>query len=168
MKTVDIIIIGGGVVGCMTARALSRYHQHVLLIEKENDIGMGATSANSAIVHAGYDPVTGTLKAKMNVAGNAMWDTLSGELGFDFERRGDYVVAVGAEELAPLESLHPRGDTMGCRGCISSRPMRCACANLTSARRSAERCGRLPAEFVIPSWLRWRRRKMLSIMGSPC
>ena len=86
MKTVDIVIIGGGVVGRMKARALSRYKNQVLLIEKENDIGTGASSANSAIVHAGYDPVTGTLKAKMNVAGNAMWDTLSGELGFEFDK----------------------------------------------------------------------------------
>ena len=74
-------------------------------------MALGASSANSAIVHAGYDPVTGTLKAQMNVAGNAMWDTLSGELGFEFERRGDYVVAVGKEELAPLECLQDQGQT---------------------------------------------------------
>jgi glycerol-3-phosphate dehydrogenase len=116
MKTVDIIIIGGGIVGCMTARVLSRYQLQVLLIEKEDDIGTGASSANSAIVHAGYDPVTGTLKAQMNVAGNAMWDALSGELGFEFERRGDYVVAVGKEELEPLESLQEQGRRNGVPG----------------------------------------------------
>ena len=81
MKKYDVIIVGGGVVGSMTARFLSRYQLGILLIEKESDIGMGASSANSAIVHAGYDPLPGTLKAKMNVLGNAMWDTLSGELG---------------------------------------------------------------------------------------
>ena len=63
MKQYDIIIIGGGVVGCMTARALSRFNLKILLVEKESDIGMGASSANSAIVHAGHDPYPGTLKA---------------------------------------------------------------------------------------------------------
>jgi glycerol-3-phosphate dehydrogenase len=101
----DIIIIGGGVVGCMVARSLSRYQLRILLIEKEADIGMGASSANTAIVHAGYDPLPGTLKAAMNVAGNPMWDTLAGELNFPFERRGDYVVAVTLEERGRLEGL---------------------------------------------------------------
>lgn len=106
MKTdYDVIIIGGGVVGCMVARYLSRYRLDILLIEKEADIGMGATSANSAIVHAGYDPVPGSLKAVLNVQANAMWDTLAGELNFAFDRRGDYVVAIGPEEQRALDTL---------------------------------------------------------------
>lgn len=112
----DVIIIGGGVVGCMIARYLSRYQLAILLIEKEADIGMGASSANSAIVHAGYDPLPGTLKAKMNVAANPLWDALAGELNFPFERRGDYVVAVGAEELSSLEKLLTQGKMNGVPG----------------------------------------------------
>ena len=53
----DVIIIGGGVVGCMTARFLSRYQLKILLIEKEEDIGSGTSAANTALVHPGYDPV---------------------------------------------------------------------------------------------------------------
>lgn len=116
MKKYDVIIIGGGIVGCMTARFLSRYHLDILLIEKSVDVGSGASSANSAIVHAGYDPEPGSLKAKMNVVGNAMWDTLSGELSFDYDRRGDYVVAVGSEEFAHLDSLIERGRRNGVPG----------------------------------------------------
>jgi glycerol-3-phosphate dehydrogenase len=116
MKKYDVIIVGGGIVGCMTARFLSRYQLDILLIEKTSDVGTGASSANSAIVHAGYDPLPGSLKAKMNVAGNAMWDTLSGELGFDYDRRGDYVVAIGAEEFAHLDSLIERGRKNGVPG----------------------------------------------------
>ncbi len=122
----DIIIIGGGVVGTMVARFLSRYRLDILLIEKEADIGMVTSAANSAIVHAGYDPLPGTLKAKMNVAANPMWDSLSGELGFPFERRGDYVVAVGPEELPALEQLLEQGRRNGVPGMhiISADEMR--------------------------------------------
>lgn len=112
----DVIIIGGGVVGAMIARFLSRYRLDILVIEKEADIGMGASSANSAIVHAGYDPLPGTLKATMNVAANPLWDSLASELNFSFERRGDYVVAIGQEELPALERLLEQGRRNGVPG----------------------------------------------------
>jgi glycerol-3-phosphate dehydrogenase len=114
----DVIIIGAGVVGCMVARLLSRFKLDVLLIEKDSDIGMGASSANTAIVHAGYDPKPGTLKAEMNVAGNRMYDQLAGELNFPFERRGDYVVAIGAEEFVKLEGLRQQGLENGVPGMV--------------------------------------------------
>lgn len=110
MQKFDVIIIGGGVVGCMTARTLSRFDLKVLLIEKETDIGMGASSANSAIIHAGHDPVPGTLKAEMNRLANPMWDQLSEELGILFKRTGAYIVAIGDEECSCLESLLERGN----------------------------------------------------------
>lgn len=116
LKKYDFIIVGGGVVGCMVARLLSRYESSVLLIEKESDICMGATSANTAIVHAGYDPLPGSLKARMNVAGNQMWDQLSGELNFPFERRGDFVVAIGDDELPSLDTLMTQGKKNGVMG----------------------------------------------------
>lgn len=109
MQKFDVIIIGGGIVGCLTARTLSRFDLNVLLIEKETDIGMGASSANSAIVHSGHDPVPGTLKAEMNRLGNPMWDQLSEELGIPFKRTGAYIVAIGDEECGCLESLLERG-----------------------------------------------------------
>ncbi len=121
----DVIIIGGGVVGSMTARFLSRYQLKILLIEKESDVGMGASAANSAVIHAGYDPEPGTLKAELNVLGNPMWDSLSEELGFAFERRGDYVVAIGAEELPALQRLFEQGTRNGVPGLrlISAKEM---------------------------------------------
>ncbi len=113
MQSYDIIIIGAGIVGAMIARTLSRYDLDVLWIEKESDICTGATAANSAIVHGGYDAVPGSLKAETNIAGNAMWDRLAAELQFPFARTGTYVVAVGAEELAALAELKQRGDAGG-------------------------------------------------------
>ena len=114
----DYLVIGGGVVGSMIARWLSRYEGRVLLIEKEADLGMGCSSANTAIVHAGYDPLPGSLKALMNVRANPMWDQLAGELGFAFERRGDYVVAIGEEELPLVDKLMQQGVKNGVPGML--------------------------------------------------
>ena len=97
----------------MTARFLSRYKLSILLIEKETDIGSGTSAANTALVHPGYDPVSGSLKAKMNVAAVPLWPTLSAELGFSYERCGDYVIAVGADELVKLDELVERGKRNG-------------------------------------------------------
>ena len=116
MDQYDIIIIGGGVVGCMIARELSRYSPKVLLIEKASDVGCGTSAANSALIHAGYDPLPGTIKAALNVAGNRMWDSLASELDFDFTRCGDYVVAIGDEELPALDRLKSQGGQNGVSG----------------------------------------------------
>jgi glycerol-3-phosphate dehydrogenase len=109
----DIVIVGAGIVGAMVARFLSRYDLNILWIEKEADICMGASSANSAIVHGGYAVEPGTLKAEMNVKGNAMWDQLAEELHFSFERCGTYAVAVGAEERAGLYAEEARARANG-------------------------------------------------------
>ncbi len=119
MKNFDVIIIGGGVVGCMTARTLARYDLKVLLIEKNSDIGMGSSSANSAIIHSGHDPIPGTLKAEMNHLANPMWDDLSCELGIPFIRSGAYIVAID-EDCSCLDSLHERAKKNGVQAEIIS------------------------------------------------
>ncbi|MGC9347234.1 MAG: NAD(P)/FAD-dependent oxidoreductase, partial [Anaerolineae bacterium] len=109
----DVIIVGAGIVGAMVARFLSRYDLDILWLEKEADICTGATSANSAVIHGGYAATPGTLKAEMNVRGNPMWDQLSQELNFSFDRCGTYVVAIGEDELAELAEQEARGKANG-------------------------------------------------------
>ena len=109
MKQYDVVIIGAGVTGSLIARELSRYQLKVLLIEKESDVGSATSAANSALVHAGYDPPVGSLKAALNVQGNKLWEELAQQLDVDFRRTGDYVVAIGPEELPDLQQLYNRG-----------------------------------------------------------
>ncbi len=120
-KPYDVIIIGGGIVGCMTARWLSRYTLRILMIEKASDVCTGATAANSALIHAGHDAVPGTLKAQMNLRANPFWDRLSQELQFGFARTGSYILAVGPEELQRLERLLDRAHKNGVSAKIISQ-----------------------------------------------
>jgi glycerol-3-phosphate dehydrogenase len=125
-STFDIVIIGGGIVGCMIARELSRYQLQIALIEKNSDIGAETSAANSAIIHAGYDPLPGTLKAQMNVLGNPLWEPLAAQLDFTYERQGDFVVALSEDEIPTLERLHQIGIQNGVPGMeiISGEQMR--------------------------------------------
>jgi len=110
---IDYLIIGGGIVGTSLARTLSQYDVSVMLLEKENDIGNHATIANSAIVHSGHDPEEGTLKAKLCVRGNTLYNQLEQELGIPLLRTGAYVVAHNEEEEKTLETLYQRAKNNG-------------------------------------------------------
>ena len=74
MKKFDVAIIGGGVVGGLIARELARYKLNICILEAQGDVAMGATKANSDIVHAGFDAKVGSLKAKFNVLGSEMME----------------------------------------------------------------------------------------------
>ena len=117
MKTnFDVAVIGGGVIGALTARELKKYALSVVVLEAADDVAAGASKANSGIVHAGFDALPGTLKAKYNVMGNAMMEETCRELGVKFSRCGSLVVAHGAEEEAQLEALLARGHENGVGG----------------------------------------------------
>ncbi len=109
----DVIIIGAGVSGAFIARKLSRYNLDVLLLERESDVGNVTSNANSAIVHSGYDPVPGTLKAKLNVRGNQMFDDIARELDVHFNRCGSLTVATNEEQLRMLHDLENRSKENG-------------------------------------------------------
>ncbi len=101
----DVAIIGAGVVGSAIARELSRYEMRVCVIEREEDVCCGTSKANSAIIHAGFDAAPETLKAKLNVQGNAMMDELARELDIPFVRNGSLVVCTKEQDVTKLEEL---------------------------------------------------------------
>ena len=112
----DFVVIGAGVVGGLVARALTKYKLSVCVVEKASDVAMGATRANSAIVHAGYDAKEGTLKAKLNVLGSEMMEDVCRELGVKYKRNGSLVVGFDEDDAATLHSLIERGKKNGVKG----------------------------------------------------
>ena len=109
----DVIVIGGGVIGGSILRELTKYRLSVCLLEKENDVCMGQSKANSGIVHAGFDAAPGTLKAKFNVLGNKMMPAYAAELGVKYVNNGSLVVAFSEEEMKTLYTLKARGEKNG-------------------------------------------------------
>lgn len=112
----DVTVIGAGVVGGLAARTLSKYKLKLCILESENDVAMGATKANSAIVHAGFDAKAGSLKAKLNVQGSKMMEAVCGELGVKYIKNGSLVVGFNDEDRAVLCELLERGVTNGVEG----------------------------------------------------
>ncbi|MDR1692119.1 MAG: NAD(P)/FAD-dependent oxidoreductase [Oscillospiraceae bacterium] len=98
----DVLIIGGGVVGCAIARELSRYKLDILLAEKEYDVALHASSRNDGMVHPGIDLRRGSLKHTYNHLGNRMYDDLCRELGVPFNRCGQYLCFPGRRWLPAL------------------------------------------------------------------
>ena len=116
MEKFDILIAGAGVTGGMIARELSRFQLSVCLLEKENDVATGATKANSGIVHGGYDPEPGTLKAQLNASGVEMLFEAAKMLNVPHKRNGSMVCAFAEEENHIIDELYERGQINGIPG----------------------------------------------------
>ena len=112
----DVIIIGGGIIGCATAYYLSYYNLRVVLLEKENDVSCGTTKANSAIIHAGYDPKPNTLMAKHNVLGSKLTKELCEKLDIPYKQCGALVVGFTEDDLNTINQLYQRGLDNGVEG----------------------------------------------------
>lgn len=110
---VDVAIIGTGIMGSSLAYELAKYQVSIVLLDKEHDVSNGTTKANSAIVHAGYDAKEGSLMAKYNVWGNALYENLCKEVDAPYKRTGSYVLAFSEEDRKHLDMLYQRGIANG-------------------------------------------------------
>ncbi len=115
-RVYDCIIIGAGIIGTSIAHALGRYRGSVLLLERGNDVALGATRANSGIVHGGYTSKAGTLKGKLAIRGNRLYEQLATDLGFPYQLPGSVVLALTEEEVSQLEALLDNGRQNGVEG----------------------------------------------------
>jgi len=116
MPIFDVAIIGAGVVGASIARLLSSYNISTALVERRADVSFGVSKANSGIIHAGFHHNPDTLKARLEIRGNPMFDRLQAELGFPFKRVGILVAAFSVEELKTVEGLYAKGIANGVPG----------------------------------------------------
>ncbi|MBI9014915.1 MAG: NAD(P)/FAD-dependent oxidoreductase [Clostridiales bacterium] len=98
----DFVIVGGGVVGCCISRALSRYDVTVALVEKEADVSLGASKANSGIVHGGYAGKAGSLKGELCIKGNNSFESLNKELQFGYKKIGGLIIGFSQEDRTNL------------------------------------------------------------------
>jgi glycerol-3-phosphate dehydrogenase len=105
-EMLDVVIIGAGIVGAAAAYELSRYDLSVIVLERENDVAMGATKANSAVIHAGYDPSPGTLMAKLDVESVRLAEELCVKLDVPHRHCGALVLAFSDEESATVQHLY--------------------------------------------------------------
>ena len=157
-ETFDIAIVGAGITGCAIARQLARYDLSICVVEAANDIALGASKANGGLVHAGYDPAPGTVKAQVNARGCELYGTWAKELGFLFHRTGSMVLGFNDEDRAHLEqlsrtawptacpsyrSLAPSASTSWSRAPVPMQRARCGAPRLGLSTRS-----RLPS----PRW----------------
>ncbi|PKM74398.1 MAG: FAD/NAD(P)-binding oxidoreductase [Firmicutes bacterium HGW-Firmicutes-16] len=133
----DVVIIGAGVIGCAIARELSRYRLDVIVLEKEADVAEGTSKANSGIVHAGYDATPGSLKAKFNARGSAMFPNLVKELEVPYKRNGSLVVSFSEENVPRLEELLENGKQNGIEG-----------LEILHREQALEKCPRLSEKVV--------------------
>ncbi len=111
----DAVIIGAGVSGASTAWQLSRYDLKVALVERWTDVGFGVSKANSGIIHGGFHHSASSLKARLEILGNLMFEKLQYELDFPFIRNGIVVVAFSEEQMATVRKLYNQGLANGVR-----------------------------------------------------
>ena len=109
----DVAIIGCGVIGAASAYELSHYRLQTAVFEAENDVADCTTKANSAILHAGYDPEPGTRMARLNVEGSALAKEICARLDVPYRQCGSLVLALSPEELPHLQKLYENGIANG-------------------------------------------------------
>jgi glycerol-3-phosphate dehydrogenase len=116
MDQANILIIGGGVVGCAIARAVSARWEDVFLVEQNPKLGMATSSRNSGVVHSGIYYPKNSLKARHCIEGNRLTYEFCKKHKVPFRHTGKLVVAANAHEEADLEALKQKGEDNGVEG----------------------------------------------------
>jgi glycerol-3-phosphate dehydrogenase len=116
MQHFDIVIIGGGAVGCAIAYTLGKYDLRTAVLERNPDVAMGSSGKNSAVVHAGFNNRPGSLMATLCVAGNKQFECLCKTLDVPYRRTGKLVVGLTGGDMAVIDEIIDAGRENGCVG----------------------------------------------------
>lgn len=116
MDQANVVIIGGGVVGCAIARALSARWSEVFVLEALPKLGMGTSSRNSGVIHSGLYYTPGSLKARHCLRGNQLTYEFCASNGVPYRQTGKLVVASSEEESHTLAALFETGRKNGVQG----------------------------------------------------
>jgi len=143
-RAFDVVIVGGGVIGCAAARELSRYDIRIALFEKEEDLAVHATGRNDGMIHPGFAAKPGSKKAHYNVRGNRLYTTVTEELGIPFRRPGSMILIGNpfARLLLPLLAARARKNGVDGYRSLSRKEV---------ARREPSLTKRQYGAFLLPS-----------------
>ena len=109
IEKADVVIVGAGISGCAIARELSKYKLKIIVVDRGDDVGTGATKANNGCIHHGMDCKPGTLKSKLNILGNRRYDDWDRELGLNLLRCGYLEVVEKEEDFYKLAQRYEQG-----------------------------------------------------------
>ena len=118
LDDVDVLVVGGGVVGCAVLRELSGFDIRVAMVEARHDIGDATSKANTAILHTGFDAVPGSQESTLVARGYALLSDYASRTGIPVESTGALLVAWDEEQLAALPSLLAKAEKNGYRDCV--------------------------------------------------
>ncbi len=113
----DVVVVGGGIVGCAIARALAGTSLSVMLVEARDDVGDGTSKANTALLHTGFDATPGTLESRLVSRGYHLLGQYAEQTGIPVERTGALLVAWTDEEREALPGLKDKAAGNGYHAC---------------------------------------------------
>lgn len=117
----DVLILGGGIIGCAVAYEISKYNLNIAIIEKDYDIADDVALINTAMIYDGVESED-TLTSKLERMGNKMMDTITAKFNVPFKRCGSLIIAQTDEEVTRIQQSYNRAIDRGMKDVVILEP----------------------------------------------